>query len=100
MHERGQPLSEMIGSYSRYSMIKGEVPLSSRHIPALLMRLQREFSGGEANVADGLRIDWPDRWFHIRVSQTEPIVRIICEQRGETPQALYDSLLDFVGRFA
>jgi phosphomannomutase len=100
MHERGQPLSEMIGSYSKYSMIKGEVPLNSRHIPALLMRLQREFSDGGANVADGLRVDWADRWFHIRVSQTEPIVRIICEQRGEKPQALYDSLLDFVGRFA
>ena len=25
------------------------------------------------NVQDGLRVDWPDRWFHVRVSQTEPI---------------------------
>ena len=39
-------------------------------------------------MADGLRVDWPDRWFHVRVSQTEPIVRVICEQRGEPPTAL------------
>ena len=40
-----------------------------------------------ANVADGLRVDWPDRWFHVRVSQTEPIVRVICEQRGDASHA-------------
>jgi phosphomannomutase len=100
MHERSQPLSEIVASYPRYSMIKGEVPLSSRNIPALLMRLQREYEDGAANVSDGLRVDWPGRWFHVRVSQTEPIVRIICEQRETPPQALYDALTDFVARFA
>ena len=30
-----------------------------------------------------MRVDWPDRWFHVRVSQTEPILRVICEQRGD-----------------
>ena len=39
------------------------------------------------NVQDGLRVDWPDRWFHVRVSQTEPILRVICEQRGEPPNS-------------
>lgn len=100
MHERGEPLSQIVASYPRYSMIKAEVALNSRHIPALLMRLQREYEGGTMNVADGLRVDWPGRWFHVRVSQTEPLVRIICEQRGEAPQALYESVLDVVARFA
>jgi phosphomannomutase len=100
MHERNKPISEIVASYPRYYMIKGEVPLQSRHIPTLLMRLQREYESGAADVSDGLRVDWPGRWFHVRVSQTEPLVRIICEQKGASPRALYDSLEEFVARFA
>jgi phosphomannomutase len=51
-------------------------------------------------MADGLRIDWPGRWFHVRVSQTEPVVRVICEQRGDPPSALFAALLDDVRSFA
>ena len=37
----------------------------------------------------------PSRWFHVRVSQTEPIVRVICEQRGEPPQAAFERILEY-----
>jgi phosphomannomutase len=100
MDERHQKLSEIVAGYPRYSILKGQVPLVSQRIPALLMGLQSRYSDGAANVRDGLRVDWPDRWFHIRVSQTEPIVRLICEQRGDPPRALFDSLLEQVRSFA
>jgi phosphomannomutase len=35
------------------------------------------------NRLDGLRLDWPNRWVHVRPSNTEPIVRVI----AEAPQA-------------
>jgi hypothetical protein len=35
----------------------------------------------------------------VRVSQTEPIVRIICEQRGEAPRELFQSLMNEVRSF-
>ena len=38
----------------------------------------------------------PAAWFHVRVSQTEPILRVICEKRGEAPTALFESLLEHV----
>jgi phosphomannomutase len=83
-------------------ILKGEVPLSPVHVPAVLARLRERYTTGEdagvANMADGLRVEWPDRWFHVRVSQTEPIVRVICEQRGEPPAALFETLLDEVRR--
>ncbi len=96
MQERGQKLSEIVRSYPKYSILKGEVPLRSARVPELLMRLQQQYSDGRANMADGLRVDWPERWFHVRVSQTEPIVRVICEQRGDPPVQLFDSLLEQV----
>ncbi len=100
MLERGQTLSRILASYPRYSILKAQVPLVTQRIPALLMELREQYADGRANVIDGLRVDWPDRWFHVRVSQTEPILRVICEQRGETPRQLFDSLIDTVRSFA
>lgn len=100
MADRGRKLSEIVAGYPRYSILKGQVPLASQRIPALLTELQSRYADGAANVQDGLRVDWPGRWFHVRVSQTEPIVRVICEQRGDPPEALFESLLEHVRRFA
>jgi phosphomannomutase len=100
MHERSQKLSEILSGYPRYSILKGQLPVASQRIPALLMDLQRQNSSGRINVQDGLRVDWPDRWFHVRVSQTEPIIRVICEQRGDPPAALFEALLDQVRSLA
>lgn len=96
MHERKQPLSQMLSGYPRYYMQKGEVPLTSPRIPELLMELQTQYADGQKNMADGLRVDWPDRWFHVRVSQTEPIIRVICEQRDAPPTALYNEIIEAV----
>jgi phosphomannomutase len=97
--ERGQHLSRIVSEYPKYSILKGQLPLVSQRIPAMFVKLQRQYSDGRANVADGLRVDWPERWFHVRVSQTEPVVRIICEQRGDPPTALFESLIEQVRSF-
>ena len=100
MLERGQKLSEIVSAYPRYSILKDQVPLASQRVPALLMSLRERYADGSANVLDGLRVDWPDRWFHVRVSQTEPAVRVICEQRGSPPDQLYEALMEHVRSFA
>lgn len=100
MAERDQPLSRILAGYPRYSILKGEVPLVSQRVPAMLMQIQRQYPDGIADVRDGLRLAWPDRWFHVRVSQTEPIVRVICEQAGDPPQALFESLMETVRSMA
>jgi phosphomannomutase len=51
-------------------------------------------------MRDGLRIAWPERWFHVRVSQTEPVVRVICEQKGDPPVGLLETLMDQVRSMA
>jgi phosphomannomutase len=100
--ERGGRLSDVVDAYPRYAMLKGEVPLAASKMPAVLARLRERYATGPASgsamVVDGLRVDWPDRWFHVRVSQTEPIVRVICEQRGDAPEALHASVLEEVRR--
>jgi phosphomannomutase len=100
MDQRGEKLSEIVAGYPRYSILKGQVPLVPQRMPGLLRELRSRYADGAATTLDGLRVDWPGRWFHVRVSQTEPIVRIICEQRGDAPQALFESLIEQVRRFA
>jgi phosphomannomutase len=98
MAERGQKVSEILAGYPRYSMLKAQLPLVSARVPELLMELQERYADGVATRVDGLRVDWPGRWFHVRVSQTEPVIRVICEQRGEEPRELFEDLVDQVKR--
>lgn len=100
MAERGQRLSEIPAGYPKYSLLKAQAPLVSARVPALLSQLQREYHDGVVTMTDGLRVDWPEKWFHVRVSQTEPIIRVICEQRGEEPRGLYEALLERVRRLS
>jgi phosphomannomutase len=100
MRERDAKLSQIVASYSRFSILKGQVPLVTHRIPALLASLRERYADGSASMVDGLRVDWPGHWFHVRVSQTEPIVRIICEQRGDPPRELYGTLTELVRSFA
>lgn len=100
MRERGQKLSEIVRSYPRYSMLKGELPLVTHRIPLLLAELRERNSSARLNLLDGVRADWDGQWFHVRVSQTEPIVRVICEARGDAPQSLFDGVMEHVRTFA
>jgi phosphomannomutase len=100
MRQRGNRLSEILAAYPRYSILKGQVPLVTQRIPALLMQLRDRYSDGRQNLTDGLRVDWDDRWFHVRVSQTEPVVRVICERRGDPPRELFHNLIEAVRSFA
>ena len=79
-NEQDRPLAKSRG-YPEYFHAEGTSCRLSRRIPELLMNF-RTNTPMDGHMVDGLRVDWPDRWFHVRVSQTEPIVRVICEQRG------------------
>ena len=57
--------------------------------------VEAAYPGAKADRRDGLRLDWPDRWAHVRVSNTEPIVRVIAEAAGAAEAR---ALADEVGR--
>jgi phosphomannomutase len=96
MERRGVTLSELVGGYPKYSILKGKIPLESHRLPEMLNEIESRYPDGTAMRSDGLRIDWPDRWVHVRVSQTEPLVRVICEQRGEEPRELFGEVMNIV----
>ncbi len=78
-------------------MVKDQYPLgdASGSPVELFDRIAGAYPEAKADRRDGLRLDWPDRWAHVRVSNTEPIVRVIAEAADSSTARL---LADQLGR--
>ena len=74
-----RPLSKIVASYPRYIIVKDKLDRPNAPLDTVYEALKRAFPDAEADMQDGLRLTWPDRWVHIRPSGTEPIVRVIAE---------------------
>lgn len=86
-------VSELRATYPDYYMSKQRVDLPQGvDTEALLSRLAREYQDkGTINLIDGVKIDLPTQWVHVRRSNTEPIIRIYTEApSSEEAQALAD----------
>src|SRR5205814_695940 len=79
MAEEGQPLSQIVDALPRYVIRKEKFPLPAERLPALYAALEARFLEAKSDRTDGLRLDWPCRWLHVRPSNTEPVVRAIAE---------------------
>jgi phosphomannomutase len=79
MAQSGKKLSELASELPAYHIVKERCALPPARLPGLFAALQARWPEARADSLDGLRLDWPDRWLHVRPSNTEPIVRIIAE---------------------
>jgi phosphomannomutase len=79
MAETGKPLSELVAELPAYHIVKDKYAVSRERLPALYAAMAARWPDVPADRQDGLRLDWPDRWVHVRPSNTEPIVRVIAE---------------------
>ncbi len=77
--EEGKPLSAIVDSYPRYSIVKDKLDRPSAPLDTVYSSLREAFPDADADTQDGLRLSWSDRWVHVRPSGTEPIVRVIAE---------------------
>lgn len=91
----GGALSEIVDALPRYSMIKRKIELDADRTRAWLDAIRGRLTDGRIDQADGVRVDWPDGWVHVRPSNTEPIARIIAEARdAETAERLVQLVLN------
>jgi phosphomannomutase len=79
MMEEGRPLSQLVADRPRYVIVKDKLDRPDAPLDAVYEALRAAFPDATADAQDGLRLDWPDRWVHLRPSGTEPIVRVIAE---------------------
>ncbi len=79
MAESGRKLSELVAELPVYHIVKDKYTVPRERLPDLFTSLTKRWPEAVLNRVDGLRLDWPDRWLHVRPSNTEPIVRVIAE---------------------
>ena len=93
-------LKRMVAGLPRYDMRKVEVKLEAKRIPEMMTHLEDHWAGARMDTQDGLRVEMDKGWFHVRVSNTEPVVRVIAEMREGSVEPLMAKLLDTVRSYA
>ena len=80
LSEKDQKLSELKSSFPNYEMVKDKIKLDpSIDLEKIFAALEEKFAGEDLNKIDGLKINYPNSWVHLRKSNTEPIIRIYSE---------------------
>lgn len=73
-------VSELRASYPNYFISKNRIDLTPQiDVDAILIAMKGLYKQFETNDADGLKIDFPQGWVHLRKSNTEPIIRVYSE---------------------
>ncbi len=75
----GQKLSELVDEYRRYSMIPEQNFETTKPKEQIFDALAITFPDGKSDTLDGLTIEYPNYWFNLRASNTEPVMRLNAE---------------------
>lgn len=76
-------VSELRASYPAYYIAKQKVELTPQtDVDAILDAIRKEFDHFDITDIDGVKIDFPDKWVHLRKSNTEPIIRVYSEAKS------------------
>ena len=91
-------VSELRATYPNYFISKQRVELTPGiDVDAILDSVKRRFANERVTDIDGVKIDFADRWVHLRRSNTEPIIRVYAEAHTKAEaDALGRELIDII----
>ena len=76
----GKTINELRDSYAHYEMVKDKIELNPElDLQEALYAMEALYPEIPLSNIDGLKLDFPDGWVHLRGSNTEPIVRVYAE---------------------
>lgn len=77
---KGCKVSELRATFPEYYIAKNRIDLTpSTDVDAILVKVKELYANEQVNDIDGVKIDFPDKWVHLRKSNTEPIIRVYSE---------------------
>ena len=90
--------SQLRATFPSYQIAKNRIDLTpSTNIDAILEKVKEMFKSEKITDIDGVKIDFPDKWVHLRKSNTEPIIRVYSEAATmEEADALGKKLMQVV----
>lgn len=77
-------VAELRASYPQYYMSKNKIELTPQiDVDAILATMTEKYKNEQISTIDGVKIDFPENWVHLRKSNTEPIIRIYTEAKSQ-----------------
>jgi len=77
-------VAELRASYPQYFMSKNKIELTPQiDVDAVLNTIFEKYKSENISTIDGVKIDFPTEWVHLRKSNTEPIIRIYTEAKTQ-----------------
>ncbi|MBI2439585.1 MAG: phosphomannomutase/phosphoglucomutase [Candidatus Moranbacteria bacterium] len=96
MTETGKKISELVQELRRY-VHSGEINSEIENKDAVLQTLRETYRDGKQHELDGLKVDYPNWWFNVRPSNTEPLLRLNLEAKTkEMMEEKRDELLTLI----
>ena len=77
--QEARSLSAVKAQMPSFHIVKDKISVEGYDPQEMIEGLRQRYPDAEVNTVDGLKIQWEDRWVHVRLSNTEPIIRIIAE---------------------
>ena len=75
-------VSELRATYPNYFASKNKIELTPDiDVDAVLAAMKEKYSNEKVTDIDGVKIDFPEKWVHLRKSNTEPIIRIFADNK-------------------
>jgi len=96
--KKGMTASQLRATYPPYFIAKNRIDLTpGTDVDAILKKVKEMYANEEVNDIDGVKIDFPDKWVHLRKSNTEPIIRVYSEASTmEAADAIGKEIMDVV----
>ena len=100
--EKKMAVSELKASYPQYYMSKKKIALTPQlDVDSILKTIEETYASENITTIDGVKIDFPTNWVHLRKSNTEPIIRIYTEAGSQTEaDALADRFIAEISKIA
>lgn len=78
--KKGMTMTQLRATYPSYFASKNKIELTPAiDVDKVLREVKMRYAGEKVNDIDGVKIDFPDNWVHLRKSNTEPIIRVYTE---------------------
>ncbi len=81
MAETGKTVTQLVGELGGYYMNKAKFAADHTQAQRVLDLAKDKFAGARLDTTDGCRFDFDEGWIHARVSNTEPVMRVIIEAK-------------------
>ncbi len=96
LSKQNKPFSQAIKPYQKY-FNSGEINSIVKDAPAIIKKLAKKYADADISYLDGITITYPDFWFNVRPSNTEPKLRLNLEAISpEIMRAKRDEVLSII----